>query len=208
MSGEHKPETSLEATGEEEQTHQQFGNHVLDIGEIKKNKEGWLLRFRSRVFGKKQPEDKLKKIKKAHAELALSSTIDKNLLLEEYKLHIDLYKHYFTLVATFNAFYYGITGGILTYFFQNAKNSDLLVYSLIFPIIMSFFFALVFGKSWLSFRAVEEEIDFIAEIFGFTRPEVSTLTRALGSSFLMFLFNMGSLGIFIYLIRTGAIVIK
>lgn len=206
MSGEREPETSLKATGEGGQTPQQPGSHASDIGN--ENKEGRLLRLRKKFLAKEQPEDKLKKIKTAHADLASSLTIDKDLLLEEYKLHVDLYKHYFTLVATFNAVYYGITGGILTYFLQNAKNSDLLVYSLLFPVVMSFFFALVFGKSWRSFRAVEEEIDFIAEIFGFTRPEVSTLTRALASSFFMFLFNMGSLILFICLILTKAIVIK
>ena len=130
----------------------------------------------------------LKNVRKAHQKFSdLSSAgdnkpLDRGLLWNEYKLHIDLYIEYIKIVATFDAFYYGVTGAFLSYFFTNGLN----IWALIFPIAMSLFFAWVFYNSWCTFKKVKEEVEYISIAFGFTRPEVNTLSLVLLSSAIMF----------------------
>lgn len=40
------------------------------------------------------------------------------ILWKQYALHVDLYKFYLDLGVKVNAFYYAVTGSILTYYFQ------------------------------------------------------------------------------------------
>ena len=59
------------------------------------------------------------------------------ILIEHYKINVDLYKTYLKLLIKFNIFYYAITGAILSYYFGNFEKIPVLKYSLIFPIVMS-----------------------------------------------------------------------
>ena len=112
-------------------------------------------------------------------------------MMDEYKLHLDLYKHYLTVVATFSAFYYGITGGILAYYFNyaSAQNKELISLSVVFPAIMSFTFAVVFFKLWRLYEKVERDTKVIAAAFGFERREVRALTMVLGVCACFYAFN-------------------
>lgn len=124
--------------------------------------------------------------------------LDKAMLLEEYKLHIDLYKHYLTVVATFNGFYYAVTGGFLTYYFNQINVIRYLDWSLIFFIIMSLSFAIIYYKSWRSFEKSVEQVERIALTLGFAGTEVRALSMALGaSSLLFFIVTLGLFLIFI-----------
>jgi hypothetical protein len=40
-------------------------------------------------------------------------------LWERYTLYIDLYKYYFSKTLNINAFYFAVTGAIVTYYFAN-----------------------------------------------------------------------------------------
>jgi len=152
-------------------------------------------------------EDLLKKIHKQQTVFVdplprsapeyLERTIDKDLLWKEYELHIDLYKHYMRIVATFNVFFYGVTGAVISYSL-NAGNPQVR-WALVFPMVMSVFFAVVFFNSWRTFKDVEKEIECIAYAFGFQRPEVSTLTQILLSSVLMYCVTFVGLAIAIWL---------
>lgn len=66
------------------------------------------------------------------------------ILIEHYKINVDLYKTYLELLVKFNIFYYGITGAILSYYFGNFEKIPILKYSLIFPILMSFGFSIFY----------------------------------------------------------------
>ncbi|MBA2749348.1 MAG: hypothetical protein H0U45_11560 [Tatlockia sp.] len=124
--------------------------------------------------------------------------LDKAMLLEEYKLHIDLYKHYLTVVATFNGFYYAVTGGFLTYYFNQINVMPYLNWSLIFFIIMSLSFAIIYNESWRSFEKSVEQVERIALTLGFAGTEVRALSMALGaSSLLFFIVTLGFFLIFI-----------
>ena len=63
----------------------------------------------------------------------------REILWRDYSLGVDLYKHYTELVLKTNAFFYLITGGIVTYCLTNSKapKAPFVEYSLILPILMS-----------------------------------------------------------------------
>lgn len=69
--------------------------------------------------------------------------LEKSDYWEEYKINIDLYKHYYEMVIKFNIFYYAITGAILSFYFANTQY-DLIRYSLVLPFLMSFIFSFYF----------------------------------------------------------------
>jgi len=77
------------------------------------------------------------------SEIGMNSEPDRDLLWKQYELHVGLYKHYLELVLKFNVFYYAATGAILSYFFSKT-DVPLIKYSLLFPIIMSLGFAILF----------------------------------------------------------------
>lgn len=76
----------------------------------------------------------------------------REILWRDYSLGVDLYKHYTELVLKTNAFFYLITGGIVTYYLTNSKvaNSNVtnanvpIEFSLILPILMSIFLGIGF----------------------------------------------------------------
>lgn len=111
-------------------------------------------------------------------------------LREEYKTHLDLYKHYLTIAASFNLFYYAVTGGVVSY----ALSGELWrSFALTFPMLMSFFFALVFWEAWRVFEKAEKDVKNIARSLGCERDEVNILTQILKYSFYMYCFNFCAL---------------
>jgi hypothetical protein len=121
-------------------------------------------------------------------------------LREEYKNHLDLYKHYLTVAATFNAFYYAVTGAVVSYALTGGQWRAA---ALIFPMLMTFFFVLVFWKAWKLFAQAEEDIKDIAGSLGCERAEVHILTRILQCSYYMYFFNCLALLILLISKLTG-----
>lgn len=136
----------------------------------------------------------LENIKKAHLELKTplaasadpAKYIDTELLLKEFNLHIDLVKHYLDLVIKFNVFYYAVTGALLSYYFTNIKSENLVKWSLILPILMSFFFGILFMAASRAIPQVDDEITYLSKLLGFAKPEVRVLRFALIASGLLF----------------------
>ncbi|HTR24436.1 MAG TPA: hypothetical protein VMI10_10660 [Terriglobales bacterium] len=92
---------------------------------------------------------------------------DKDILLKQYELQLDLYKQYLELVLKFNIFYYAVTGAILSFYFTNTSDVGLPRYLLLcFPVLLSFGFAVFFV--WA------------ASLVRFSRYEVINIARALG----------------------------
>lgn len=55
---------------------------------------------------------------------------------KDYELHMNLFKNYLILCLNINLFYYGITGAILSFYFNNSHNNSLIIFSLALPFII------------------------------------------------------------------------
>ncbi|HJQ30793.1 MAG TPA: hypothetical protein VJ866_01360 [Pyrinomonadaceae bacterium] len=114
------------------------------------------------------------------------------LLREEYKTHLDLYKHYLTVAASFNVLYYAVTGAVVSYALRGER---LQAFALTFAVLMTVFFALVFQEAWRLFAQVETDVKDIAESLGCKCDEVHVLTRILQCSCFMYWFNCVALAL-------------
>lgn len=65
------------------------------------------------------------------------------LLWNEYKQQVDLYKFYLELTIKTNTFYYAITGAILSFYFASSGKPNM-QYSLLLPLLMSILLAILF----------------------------------------------------------------
>ena len=100
----------------------------------------------------------------------------KDLLWKQYELHVGLYKTYLGLALKFNVFYYAATGAILSYFFSKT-DVPLIKYSLLFPIIMSLGFAILFIYSAVALRITRQNVFDLRDKLGFeTAPELNVLS--------------------------------
>lgn len=97
------------------------------------------------------------------------------LLFNHYKIHIELYKHYLELLIKFNFFYYAITGAILSFYFSN-HSTNFIQFILVFPLIMSFAFAIFFFyASSKAKNSRKEVIEIAIELELKTFPELNVL---------------------------------
>jgi hypothetical protein len=112
----------------------------------------------------------------------MSNEPDKDLLWKQYELHVGLYKHYLELVLKFNVFYYAGTGAILSYFFSKT-DVPLIKYSLLFPIIMSLGFAILFIYGAFALRITRQDVFDLRDKLGLeTAPELNVLAILLAIS--------------------------
>lgn len=81
-------------------------------------------------------------------------------LWRQYTSHVDLYKHHLELLLKFTAYYYAITGAIISYYLSR-QESQFLVYSLRYPIFVSFIYGWVF---LYAARTVEADLIAITEV--------------------------------------------
>jgi len=80
-------------------------------------------------------------------------------LWQLYQIHIDLYKHHTELLLKFMAYYYAVTGAILSYYF--AKNDPGVVFALLLPLFLSAFYGFVF---LYASREIDAQLDEIIEL--------------------------------------------
>ncbi len=79
-------------------------------------------------------------------------------LMDQYKVYVDLFKFYVDCALKATTWFYAITGSILTYYFSHEhKPSQLLPYSLVLPIVLSVGFAIIFltGRTHLKDMGVK-----------------------------------------------------
>lgn len=89
---------------------------------------------------------------------------DRELLWRQYSTAIELFKHYLKLAVEFNVFYYGITGGVVSYYFAHEQET-FMRNALLLPFVMSVLFGLFFVYG--------------AHLMGRLRREVFTIRDAL-----------------------------
>ncbi len=99
----------------------------------------------------------------------MNRELDRELLWRQYQLHVDMYKHYLEITLKFNAFYYAITGSIVSFYFSRA-DLPLMVWSLTLPIIMSLTFGGFFLWGARHVTAVHDEVNQIVHTLGLTAP--------------------------------------
>jgi hypothetical protein len=101
-------------------------------------------------------------------------------------LHTDLYKHYLELVLKFNAFYFVLTGAIVS-FYLSRPDPGVLRFSLLLPILLGL--ALASICVWGGILNLKTRNYFVESTrsLGFTTwPEVSVLSVALWLSAVIF----------------------
>jgi hypothetical protein len=120
-------------------------------------------------------------------------------LWKQYELHIGLYKEYLDLLLKFNAFYYAATGGILSYYFSKPE-IPWMKFSLLFPVLMSFAFAVLFLYAASQSEYTRQELFSIRDKLGLdTAPEYAVLKVFLWlSAILMLVVGFCLLGIVIF----------
>ena len=105
----------------------------------------------------------------------LGNMSEKEFLWKQYDQMVELYKFYFGVSIQLYLLFYGITGGILTFYFANI-NIDTIRYSLLLPVAMSIVFGtlLFYGSTLL--RVLSEQVETIAETLNLSVfPDTSVL---------------------------------
>lgn len=125
---------------------------------------------------------------------------DRELIWNNYKLSIDLYRYYLQLIIKINIFYYAITGAILSYYFLHKEDNGLALYSLILPLLMSLGLAILFLYGANRAAITRNDIINMATTLEF---EAAPETRVL--IFLLYVFAiifiLVFIGLFIYLYK-------
>jgi hypothetical protein len=127
-----------------------------------------------------------------------SSKPTEEILWNHYALQVDLYKEYLDLLLKFNVFYYAATGAFLSYYFAHSA-LPLMRYALIFPLVMSFGFAVLFIFAASQTPIVRRELFAIRDKLGLdTAPEYLVLTVFLLLSALLLLVVACGIGTLMY----------
>ena len=90
---------------------------------------------------------------------------DRELLWNQYKQNVDLYKFYMEHLIKLEAFYYAITGAIFSYYSSHTdvENTQ---YSLLLPLIMSLAFAGFFFYGAILINITRKETFRICKVLG------------------------------------------
>jgi hypothetical protein len=120
------------------------------------------------------------------------------LLWKQYELQVELYKEYMKLLLQFDAFYYAATGALLSYYFSK-PGPPWMKYALLFPILMSVGFAILFIYGATQIPVVRQELFEIRDALGLsTAPEYKVLSVFLVvSSVLMFIVDLSLIGVYL-----------
>lgn len=112
---------------------------------------------------------------------------EQEFLWKQLTLVIDLYKSYFELAIKANAFYYALTGGLITFYFAN-RDKELMRLSLVLPLLLAILFGYVSFHGSVLMRTMRERVVTLATALGLREvPEVDVLILFLRVSSLAFL---------------------
>jgi len=110
-----------------------------------------------------------------------------DLLWKQYELETNFFKHYLELILKFNAFYYFVTGGILSFYFTRA-DTPLVRYALLFPVLMSIIFGVLFGYGVKLNKVTRDDVFKIRDSLGLeVAPEINVLGALLALSAILML---------------------
>lgn len=124
---------------------------------------------------------------------------DKEIRWRTYELHMNLFKHYLSVCLNINLFYYGITGALISFYFQN-KNNSMIILSLVLPFIIGLSLIWLFMDTKKKVEWSSPHIISLANSLGINFVHISpdTLVQILkGVIFIMALTQIGILSLFI-----------
>lgn len=105
----------------------------------------------------------------------------------EYEVQVDLYKHYMDMLMKVNAFFYIITGGILSFYFVN-DGKPFVRYALLLPILMSFVLGAIFFYAASKWKRVVKIMREALETLDLVKvPDAQILYILLRTSAILFL---------------------
>jgi len=108
-------------------------------------------------------------------------------LWKQYKIHVDLYRHYLELTLKFNIFYYAVAGAIASFCLSRPSPAGPIRYALLLPALLAIGLAGVcFWGSWLNLYARAELTRVVTSLGQTTWPEVQVLTVVLCISGVLF----------------------
>ncbi|WP_414543806.1 hypothetical protein [Nostoc sp. CCY0012] len=119
-------------------------------------------------------------------------------LWKQYSLWIDLYKFYLDSAFKANAFFYAVTGSIITFYFAN-PNKQYIKYSLLLPAVMSggFLYIALYGIH--TFEIAKKEVDLLAiQLTLKEYPDLNVLTIVLYVFAIIFLIVFISMFILVF----------
>lgn len=123
-------------------------------------------------------------------------------LLEQYRIHVGMYKHHMELALKFNLLYYAITGAILSFYFVHRTDSQQVKLVLLFPAILSFVFFLLFGYASTLVEAVHMDVRAICAALHFqVVPHILVLKHVLRCFAVLYL--VVGVGILLVLFKLG-----
>jgi hypothetical protein len=115
------------------------------------------------------------------------SPTDRELLWRQYNLWLDLYKFHMDLVLKANAFFYLITGGILSFYFAHPEQR-LIKWSLLLPAFMSLALTIAFAYGARLVTLKSTDLSALTQKLDFeTVPDVGVLTVLLWAGSAIFL---------------------
>src|SRR2546421_201779 len=97
------------------------------------------------------------------------SPTKRELLWRQYNLWLDLYKFHMDLILKANAFFYLITGGILSYYFAHPEQ-PLIKLSLLLPAFMGLALTLAFAYGARLVSSKGADLSTLAQQLNFTTP--------------------------------------
>jgi hypothetical protein len=150
-------------------------NHLYVVGKVKTKPEGtsfggeliWMPEegFRGRINIRTSPD----------AKSPPDLTKDPRWL--EYDHHIKLYQYYLDIALKANMFFYGITGGILAFIYDDEGKGLKFILALLLPALMSLSFAVVFLYGAHRGREVTFTIRLLKHELGIKRaPDIQILS--------------------------------
>ena len=131
-------------------------------------------------------------------EAARMNVPQQQLLWQHYEMLVGLYKHYLAAALQFNAFYYAITGAVVSYYFTQSAN-PMMRWSLLFPILMSVAFGLFFFYAASLHAVSRQEVMRVAQSIGLqVWPNVGVLNKLLVMFGTLYLIVAGAVGYLFY----------
>ena len=116
-----------------------------------------------------------------------------DLLWKQFELETNLYKHYLEFILKFNGFYYLVTGAILSFYFSKS-DVPVIKYALLFPVLMSIVFGILFSFGVALNKVVRDDLFKIRDTLNLdVAPEVNVLGAVLAMSAILMLTVAGVL---------------
>lgn len=131
-------------------------------------------------------------------------TSDKEILLNQYQILCDLHKFYLNMVFSSALFVNVIISGVSVYVFEHYKNSDILIWALLFPIAISISYSLVLFKAepkCKEFKIALEKI--VSEIDVEVGPHVDLTICSISVFKFLYLITGGALTIFFFFLKNS-----